>query len=111
VGTLRITTLTSATVSGSPTATTVGLTTYTMADESDARPRQTITLYARLLDELSDEAATGVIAHELAHAWLNEHEGPEDSRRREQQADDLARNWGFGEELAALDREAYTLNG
>ena len=73
-------------------------------------PRQTITFYSSLLDELSDLAATAVIAHELAHAWLNEHVRPEESRRREREADDLARAWGFGPELDALDREAETVH-
>jgi len=66
---------------------------------------QTITFYTDLLYGLSDDAKVAVIAHELAHAWLNEHERPEQSKRREKQADDLAREWGFGEELAQLDKE------
>lgn len=66
---------------------------------------QTITFYTDLLYRLSDDAKAAVIAHELAHAWLNEHERPEQSKRREKQADDLAREWGFGEELAQLDKE------
>lgn len=74
------------------------------------RPRQTITFYSHLLDALSERAAVGVIAHELAHAWLNEHERPEESRKRELEADNLARRWGFGPELDALDREAETVN-
>ena len=67
--------------------------------------RQTITLYTELLDQLSDGAALAVVAHELAHAWLNEHKVPEESESREKEADDLARRWGFGRELAALNRE------
>ena len=73
------------------------------------RPRQTITFYTSLLDALSDPAATAVIAHELAHAWLNEHVRPEESREREREADALAREWGFGPELDALDQEAVTV--
>jgi len=73
------------------------------------RPRQTITFYTSLLDALSDPAATAVIAHELAHAWLNEHVRPEESREREREADALAMEWGFGPELDALDREAVTV--
>ena len=94
------------------TKTTVGLTRY-----SDlkfllvfSRPKQTITFYSSLFDALSDRAALAVIAHELAHAWLNEHVRPEESRSREHEADDLARQWGFGAELDALDREAETVN-
>jgi Zn-dependent protease with chaperone function len=75
-----------------------------------SRPRQTITFYSSLFDALSDRAAQAVIAHELAHAWLNEHVRPEESRRRELEADALAREWGFGAELDALDREAETVN-
>lgn len=61
------------------------------------------------MSELSDLAATAVIAHELAHAWLNEHVRPEESKEREREADALARRWGFGPELDALDGEADTV--
>lgn len=74
-----------------------------------SRPQQTITFYSYLLSALSDPAAVAVMAHELAHAWLNEHEKPEESRQREREADALAREWGFGPELEALDREAETV--
>ena len=74
-----------------------------------SRPRQTITFYSDLLDGLSDMAAEAVIAHELAHAWLNEHVKPEESQSREKEADELARDWGFGPELDALDHEAETV--
>ena len=99
-------------LSNRPTKTTVGLTKY-----SDlkflivfSRPKQTITFYSSLFDALSDKAALAVIAHELAHAWLNEHVKPEQSRNRELEADRVAREWGFGSELDALDREAETVN-
>lgn len=75
-----------------------------------SRPEQTITFYSDLLDALSDRAAEAVVAHELAHAWLNEHRGAQESKARETEADQLARGWGFGPELAALDREAETVN-
>jgi Zn-dependent protease with chaperone function len=108
----RITSVRSVSLSNRPTKTTVGLTRY-----SDlkflmvfSRPRQTITFYSSLFDALSDRAALAVIAHELAHAWLNEHVRPEESRNRELEADRLAREWGFGAELKALDREAETVN-
>ncbi len=74
-----------------------------------SRPRQTITFYSSLMDALSDRAATAVMAHELAHAWLNEHVRPEESQRREEEADSLALEWGFKPELDALDREADTV--
>ncbi len=66
---------------------------------------QTITFYTELLSQLSENASIGVMAHELAHAWLNEHFIPDDSGARESEADELARKWGFGKELAALDQE------
>jgi hypothetical protein len=62
------------------------------------------------MDPLSAPAVMAIIAHELAHAWLNEHVSPEESSNRERQADALAREWGFGPELDALDKEAETVN-
>jgi Peptidase family M48 len=99
------------TLSNHATKTTVGLTRYSAVRflVVFSRPRQTITFYSDLLNALSDEAAEGVIAHELAHAWLNEHVRPEQSSQRETEADKLAREWGFGPELDALDREADTV--
>jgi len=91
---------------------TVGLTTYRSADpvlmrgrETADRSTQKITFYSELLDQLSDDAAKGVVVHELAHAWLNEHVSPQSSRRREAEADALARSWGYGRYLDALDAE------
>jgi hypothetical protein len=91
---------------------TVGLTTYRSAGSSTVGGRRTaehgtqiITFYSELLDQLSDEAALGVIVHELAHAWLNEHVSPQSSTRREAEADELARVWGYGRYLDALDAE------
>jgi hypothetical protein len=91
----------------------VGLTTYccieTMdirrADGETGKKSQRITFYRELLDQLSDDAAMGVIAHELAHAWLNEHLRPEASKKREKEADELARRWGYGRFLDALAAE------
>jgi Zn-dependent protease with chaperone function len=95
---------------------TVGLTTYRSAEPNSAgvlkaagHGAQTITFYSELLDRLSDDAAKGVIVHELAHAWLNEHVSPQSSRRREAEADELARSWGYGGYLAALDAEATSV--
>jgi hypothetical protein len=93
----------------------VGLTTYVVggyAPRDVAREEpgaHTITFYTQLLDMLSDEAVTAVMAHELAHAWLNEHLRPEASKRREEDADMLAEMWGFGEELSALASETDPL--
>jgi hypothetical protein len=91
---------------------TVGLTTYRGTGFSPVGGRgtadqgtQMITFYSELLDQLSDEAALGVIVHELAHAWLNEHVSPQSSKRREAEADELARAWGYGRYLDALEAE------
>ncbi len=73
--------------------------------ENFPRGIQVIRVYTDLLSQLSEEAAKAVMAHELAHVWLNEHSGPEDSQKREAEADDLARRWGFGYELEALGQE------
>jgi len=70
-----------------------------------------ITFYTNLLDQLSNRAVTAVMAHELAHAWLNEHLRPEASKTREDDADMLAAMWGFESELAALGEEAEPIAG
>jgi hypothetical protein len=107
----RITTVRSASLSRHPTRTTVGLTKYSRVRYLFfSRPRQTITFYSSLMDSLSSPAVLAIIAHELAHAWLNEHVSPEESSNREREADALARKWGFGPELDALDKEAETVN-
>ena len=85
----------------------VGLTVYSLVEQGkkSGKNRQRITFYTDLLDRLSDRAAVGVVAHELAHAWLNEHISPEASRKREGEADELARKWGYGVYLEALEAE------
>jgi len=85
----------------------VGLTTWAERPRGRvlAGGRQTLTFYSELLDRVSDAASLAVVAHELAHAWLNEHAEPEDSVAREREADELARRWGFGRELDALEAE------
>jgi hypothetical protein len=90
----------------------VGLTTfsvegYQMNQKGESKPegRHEVTFYSSLLDRLSEEAVVAVIAHELAHAWLNEHVRPEASKQREEDADMLAEMWGFQSELQALERE------
>ncbi|MGA2198381.1 MAG: hypothetical protein ABSG45_00415 [Nitrososphaerales archaeon] len=75
------------------------------AGRATAAGSQTITFYTELLSQLSESASVGVMVHELAHAWLNEHLLPEDSAAREGEADELARKWGFEKELAALEQE------
>ena len=107
-----ITTLRTVALSNHRTTTTVGLTKYSERRVAllFRRPTQSITFYSDLLGALSEKAATGVVAHELAHAWLNEHVRPEESKEREAEADDLARKWGFKENLEALDSEAETVN-
>ena len=97
---------------------TVGLTVYRGIESSTGgggknadQGTQIITFYSELLDRLSDEAAKGVIVHELAHAWLNEHVSPRSSKQRERETDELARVWGFGRYLDALDAETYPFEG
>jgi Zn-dependent protease with chaperone function len=94
----------------------VGLTRYRFPEYSveDGRTKQgvgrhIITFYTGLLIRLSRPAALGVVAHELAHAWLNEHVAPEESEKREEEADRLADMWGFGKELRALAAETEPL--
>ena len=92
----------------------VGLTTWGRAgrggrERGAPKGRQTVAFYGELLDQLSDRAAMAVIAHELAHAWLNEHVLPEDSKARETETDDLVSSWGLGEELHALNEETETI--
>ena len=69
----------------------------------------TITFYTNLMDKLTDSAVVAVMAHELAHAWLNEHLRPEASKTREDDADMLAEMWGFEAELAALAEQTEPL--
>lgn len=95
----------------------VGLTRYQMQEyrtrgrNRDApSSRHIITFYSGLLEHLSDDSVMAVMAHELAHAWLNEHIGPEASMRREDDADILAEMWGFGKELAALAEETEPIS-
>ena len=94
----------------------VGLTTYSVDGyapngvATEEAGFHTITFYTGLMDQLSDRAATAVMAHELAHAWLNEHLRPEASKTREDDADMLAEMWGFEAELAALARETEPLD-
>lgn len=90
----------------------VGLTTfsvegYQMNQKGEFKPkgRHEITFYSSILNRLSGDAVVAVIAHELAHAWLNEHVGPEASKQREEDADLLAEMWGFQSEMRALERE------
>ncbi|HUK75537.1 MAG TPA: hypothetical protein VLU99_07070 [Nitrososphaerales archaeon] len=66
---------------------------------------QRITFYAELPDRRSDAAAEEVIVHPAGPAWLNEHVSPESSRRREAEADELARSWGYRKYVVALDAE------
>ncbi len=99
----------------SPTETLAALTTHSsydvtiMNDEGnewdETRTRQKITLYRDILNNLSDLSVKAIIAHEIAHAWLNEHVNPESSEQRENDSDDLARKWGFTRELLTLENE------
>jgi hypothetical protein len=75
-----------------------------------AANRHVVTFYSGLLDKLSNDSVQAVMAHELAHAWLNEHVGPEASREREEDADLLAEMWGFGPHLKVLAEETEPVN-
>ena len=74
-------------------------------ERDEIRSRQKITFYLDILNNLSDLAVKAIIVHEIAHAWLNEHVKPESSPQREKDSDDLARKWGFNEELLELENE------
>jgi len=74
---------------------------------SDEVVVQRIELYRDILRRLSQRARVAVVAHELAHAWLNDNVGPDDSKLRETESDELARKWGFSKELDALSDETY----
>lgn len=93
----------------------VGLTKFSLkgysseGDRVKGQAQHTITFYTSLLDRLSDKAVVAVMAHELAHAWLNENIRPEASKVREQDADMLAEMWGFENELKALASETDPL--
>jgi hypothetical protein len=94
----------------------VGLTTfsvegYQMNQKGEFKPKgkHEITFYSSILDRLSKDAVVAVIVHELAHAWLNEHVGPEASKQREEDADMLAEMWGFQPEIRALEKETEPL--
>jgi len=99
----------------SPTETLAGLTTHSSYEVTfrndkgnewdETRTRQKITFYRDILNNLSDLSVKAIIAHEIAHAWLNEHVIPESSQQRENDSDDLARKWGFTRELFALENE------
>ncbi|MFQ6010612.1 MAG: hypothetical protein ACE5KG_00355 [Nitrososphaerales archaeon] len=71
----------------------------------ETRTRQEITFYRDILNNLSDLSVKAIVAHEIAHAWLNEHRKPEASPQRERESDELARKWGFAKELLALENE------
>jgi hypothetical protein len=94
----------------------VGLTTFSLEGYAPRgfgvsnQGRHTITFYTDLLNRLSRRAVVAIMAHELAHAWLNEHIRPEASKVREEDADMLAEMWGFGPELEALAAETEPLD-
>ncbi len=89
----------------------VGLTTFSVTGSAPSKSwdgesgLHTLTFYTDLMSQLSDKAVTAVMAHELAHAWLNEHVCPEASKLREEDADMLVEMWGLGSELEALALE------
>lgn len=66
---------------------------------------QKVELYRDMMMQLSLSSGEAVIAHELAHAWLNDNIAPDDSAIREEECDALAEKWGFVDELRALADE------
>ena len=60
-------------------------------------PSQTLIIDAEKLDQQSQQVALGTIAHELAHVFLGR--ALEPRLEEEYEADDLARQWGFAEEV------------
>lgn len=66
---------------------------------------QKVELYRDMMMQLSLSSREAVIAHELAHAWLNDNIAPDDSATREEECDALAEKWGFVDELRALADE------
>ncbi|MGA1975694.1 MAG: ImmA/IrrE family metallo-endopeptidase [Conexivisphaerales archaeon] len=66
---------------------------------------QKVELYRDIMMQLSLSSREAVIAHELAHAWLNDNIAPDDSATREEECDALAEKWGFVDELRALADE------
>jgi hypothetical protein len=71
--------------------------------------KQRITFYSHYLDRLPDKAVVAIMAHEISHAWLNDHIGPEQSDRREKQVDRLVLKWGFRPEVDNLNQEAVSV--
>jgi predicted SprT family Zn-dependent metalloprotease len=55
---------------------------------------QLIMINDMVMDKLSSEDKQSIIAHELAHVYL-EHDGFEKDKDIEQEANDLIRSWGF----------------
>jgi len=82
----------------------VGLTEY-----DTLRQKQSIKFYKSILSKMPDEAVVGVIAHEFAHAWLNEKAYPSTSKRREAEANKIASRWGFRKEIRALQKYSKNL--
>lgn len=60
-------------------------------------PSRTLITDAGKLGQQSHQVALGTIAHELAHVFLGR--APEPRLEDEYEADDLARRWGFMEEV------------
>jgi hypothetical protein len=77
------------------------------SEGADEVVMQRIGLYQDILLQLSERARVAVVAHELAHAWLNDDVGADDSQQREAESDALARKWGFGGELEVLSEETF----
>ena len=67
-----------------------------------------VILQCNQLEKVPKEAIIGVIAHELAHAYLhfyNKGESEKDRRDRNKEAENIAKEWDFVEETQAYHRE------
>jgi hypothetical protein len=85
---------------------------YVKGDDGGVRLEQTITIYSKRLQGLTEQAVIGIIAHELAHVELNERYGPEFSKERESAADNLVRQRSryLGAALIALTNQVETID-
>ncbi len=72
------------------------------ADETCWRQAWEVVLNAAALNELTDAAIRGCIAHELAHVGSALLPTPEKYNLHENRADNIAKWWGFEEDLKVL---------
>jgi hypothetical protein len=73
--------------------------------------KRVIEVDVKVFDHLSNEAFSGLLAHELAHACDCARRGirrrnKADKETSERNANEIARSWGFGAELDRLESES-----